>query len=240
MAQNSDEPLTLTVHNLPNLDEGGAARTVNVRAGRWKLLLMLLVCVAPVVASYLTYYVIRPDGRRNYGQLIDPQRPLPAFSGTDAQGRVVPLTQLKDQWLLISVADTACDEACNQHLFVQRQLREGLGRDKDRLDWVWLRTGDAELPEALKKATEAATVLHVDATQLATWLQPEAGHQLADHLYVVDPLGNWMMRFPADAEPAKVKRDLGWLLRASAFWDTDGRPEAAPATTPAPAPANGG
>ena len=238
MAQTPDEPLTLTVHSLPNLDEGGAVKAVDVRAGRWKLLLLLLVSVAPVVASYFTYYVIRPEGRRNYGELIDPQRPLPAFSGTDAQGREVPLVQLKDQWLLISVADTACDEACNQRLFVQRQLREGVGKDKDRLDWVWLRTGDTVLPEALQKATEAATVLHVDAAQLSTWLQPAPGHRLADHLYVVDPIGNWMMRFPANAEPAKVKRDLDRLLKASAFWDTEGRP-ATSTTTPA-VPATGG
>ena len=232
MAQNPDEPLTLTVHSLPSLEGGGAAKTVDVRAGRWKLLLLLLVCVAPVVASYFTYYVIRPEGRKNYGELIDPQRPLPAFSGTDAKGVSVPLTALKDQWLLISVADSACDEACDRHLFVQRQLREGLGKEKDRLDWVWLRTGDAHLAEHLQRATAAATVLHVDAAQLATWLQPAPGHTLADHLYVVDPLGNWMMRFPADAEPAKINRDLNSLLRASAFWDTDGRIDrkAVPAT----------
>ena len=240
MAQTPDEPLTLTVHSLPSLDEGGATRTVNVRAGRWKLLLLLLVSVAPVVASYFTYYVVRPEGRRNYGELIDPQRPLPAFAGTDAGGKTVPLDQLKDQWLLISVADTACDEACVQRLFVQRQLREGLGKEKERLDWVWLRTGDTVLPEALAKATEAATVLHVDAAQLATWLQPAAGHQLADHLYVVDPIGNWMMRFPADAEPTKVKRDLDRLLRASAFWDKEGRPDDAPVTPSTPASATGG
>lgn len=225
MAQNPDEPLTMTVHSLPKLDGAGAVKTIDVRAGRWKLLLLLLVCVAPVAASYFTYYVIRPAGRQNYGELITPQRPLPSFSGTDARGNAVPLTALKDQWLLISVADSACDTDCDRHLFVQRQLREGLGKEKERLDWVWLRTGDANLAEPLKRITAAATVLHVDAAQLATWLQPAPGHRLSDHLYVVDPIGNWMMRFPADADPAKVKRDLDRLLRASAFWDTDGRVE---------------
>lgn len=228
MAQNPDEPLNLTVHSLPSLDHGEAAKAIDARGGRWKLLLLFLVCAAPVVASYFTYYVVRPDGRRNYGELIDPQQPLPAFSGTDAQGRSIPLTALKDQWLLISVADSACDEACDRHLFVQRQLREGLGKEKERLDWVWLRTGDAQLAEPLKQATAAATVLHVDAERLATWLQPAPGHKLADHLYVVDPIGNWMMRFPADADPAKVNSDLNRLLRASAFWDKDGRSESNP------------
>lgn len=228
MAQNLDEPLTLTVHSLPRLDEGGAAKTVNVKSGRWKLLMLFLVCIAPVVVSYFMYYVVRPDGRRNYGELIDPQRPLPSFSGMDASGRSVPLTELTHQWLFISVADSACDAACDKHLYIQRQLREGLGPDKGRLDWVWLRTGDAALAEPLKQATAAATVLHVDEAELATWLQPAAGQRLADHLYVVDPMGNWMMRFPADADPSKIKRDLGRLLKASAFWDTEGRPELAP------------
>lgn len=221
MAQTPDEPLTLTVHSLPRADVSDTAAMT--RSGRWKMLLLLLVSAAPVIASYFTYYVIRPEGRRNYGELIDPQVPLPGFSGVDTQGRSVPLTGLKDQWLFISVADSACDDTCQKHLYVQHQLREGLGKDKDRLDWVWLRTGSAELSEPLKQATASATVLHVDAKVLATWLTPAAGHRLEDHLYVVDPIGNWMMRFPAQADPKQVKRDLDRLLRASAFWDKGGR-----------------
>jgi hypothetical protein len=61
---------------------------------------------------------------------------------------------------------------------------------------------------------------------LEQWLQPAAGRQLADHLYVVDPIGNWMMRFPASmdaAGAAQAKRDLERLLRASNSWDKAGR-----------------
>lgn len=224
MAQTPDEPLTLTVHSLPAPDQAGASRAASTRAGRWKMLALLVVCAAPVVASYFTYYVIRPEGRRNYGELIQPQRPLPAFTGLNIAGQAVPLTSLKDQWLLISVAGSDCDEACQQHLYLQRQLRETLGREKDRLDWVWLRTGPVKLAEPLKAATAAAQVLHVDAAELSQWLEPAAGHQLQDHLYVVDPLGNWMMRFPADFDPKQAKRDLDRLLRASASWDQAGRP----------------
>jgi hypothetical protein len=221
MAKTPDEPLTLTVHSLPRADAPDTSAAT--RAGRWKMLLLLLVCASPVIASYFTYYVIRPEGRRNYGELIDPQRPLPDLVGTDTSGRPVPLTQLKNQWLFISVAESTCDDACQKHLYLQRQLRETLGKDKDRLDWVWLRTGAPDLSEPLKQATVAATVLHVDAAALATWLQPAAGQRLEDHLYVVDPIGNWMMRFPAQADPKQVKRDLDRLLRASAFWDKAGR-----------------
>ncbi len=223
MAQTPDEPLTLTVHSLPTPDRGDTDRAAATRSGRWKMLGILLVCAAPVIASYLTYYVIRPEGRRNYGELIQPQRPLPALSGTDAQGRPMELTALKDQWLLISVADSACDAVCERHLYLQRQLRETLGKEKDRLDWVWLRTGAPVLSEPLRQATATATVLHVDGGALARWLQPAEGRRIEEHLYIVDPLGNWMLRFPADIDPSRAKRDLDRLLRASAFWDKPGR-----------------
>jgi hypothetical protein len=62
---------------------------------------------------------------------------------------------------------------------------------------------------------------------LAQWLEPAPGQRLEDHLYVVDPIGNWMMRFPANFDPKQGKRDLDRLLRASSFWDKAGRlPEA--------------
>ncbi len=219
-----DEPLGLTVHTMPQLDPASAAQAAASRRGRLKMLGVLLVCAAPVIASYFMYYVVRPEGRRNYGELIDPQRPLPAFQALDRAGQPVALPSLKDQWLLVSVADSACDADCERHLYLQRQLREGLGKEKGRLDWVWLRTGVTPLTPALLAATEQATVLQVDEAALGAWLQPASGRRLSDHLYVVDPLGNWMMRFPAQADPAQIRRDLERLLRASAFWDKEGRP----------------
>jgi hypothetical protein len=219
-----DEPLTMTVYNLPSPSPQATQQAEATRKGRWKMLLLLLVCASPVIASYFTYYVIRPEGRRNYGELIQPLRPVPdALAGTNAAGETQLLSTLKHQWLFVSVADSACDATCEQHLYLQRQLREGLGREKDRLDWVWLRTGEAALTPALQQATASAVVLQVDEAALARWLEPAPGQRLSDHLYVVDPMGNWMMRFPVQAEPARMRRDLDRLLRASSFWDQPGR-----------------
>jgi hypothetical protein len=190
------------------------------------MLAVLLVCAAPVIASYFTYYVIRPEGRRNFGELITPQRPLPDQPTVGIQGEPVNLRALKGQWLLVSVAGGACDEVCARHLYLQRQLREGLGKDKDRLDWVWLVTDDTPIAPTLVPALKGATVLRVPQPELEKWLVSASGEKLSAHLYVVDPLGNWMMRFPANLDAAgapNVKRDLERLLRASAFWDTAGR-----------------
>ena len=197
------------------------------RFSRWKMFGVLLVCAAPVLASYFTYYIVRPDGRRNFGELIEPQRPLPPLAATALDGQRSPLTALKGQGLLGSVAPSRCTGACPDNLYWQRQLRESLCREKDRLDWVWLVTDDAPLPEALRPALQQSTVLRVDGAALAQWLAPAPGHALEEHLYVVDPMGQWMMRFPPAldaAAAARAKRDLDRLLRASASWDTAGRP----------------
>ena len=225
-APEDDHPLGLTVHTLPPA-RGAVATAQGARHGRWKMLGVLLICAAPVIASYFTYYVIRPEGRRNYGELIEPQRTVPDLQATGLDGRAVPLASLKGQWLLVSVAGGACDTACQKHLYLQRQLRESLGKDKERLDWVWLVNDSAAVPPQLAPALQKATVLRMDDAALRNWLAPAPGHALADHLYVVDPMGNWMMRFPAamdTAGAAKAKRDLERLLRASASWDEAGRP----------------
>ena len=220
-----DEPLGLTVHSLPVPQEALASDSRRTAVGRWKMLAVLVVCAAPVVASYFTYYVIRPEARRNFGELVE-QRALPAVAARNLEGASVPLRSLRGQWLLVSVASGDCNAACERHLYLQRQLREGLGKDKDRVDWVWLVADGQPVRDALRPALAPATVLRVDEAQLVQWLAPAPGRALADHLYLVDPMGNWMMRFPAGLDMGsapKAKRDLERLLRASASWDQPGR-----------------
>jgi hypothetical protein len=195
-------------------------------AGRWRMALVLLACAAPVIASYLTYYVLRPEGRTNYGTLILPTRSLPDLVLRTLDGEAVALRSLRGQWLLVVVGPSACDSGCEQRLFAQRQLREMLGRESDRVDKLWLVTDSGPVAPALRAAIAAAPptlALRADRAALARWLDPAAGQALEDHLYVVDPMGEWMMRMPPDPEPARVKRDLDRLLRASASWDRPGR-----------------
>jgi hypothetical protein len=219
------EALSFSVHSLPSPELGDAAR--RTARGRLKMLLVLLVCAAPVIASYLTYFVIRPEGRSNYSTLIVPQRTLPdALPLADLQGRAVAARSLHGQWLIVVVAGGACDVVCEKQLWLQRQLRETLGRDKDRVDKLWL-VNDAAAPRAETLAAigggTPTQVLRVPADALAGWLEPAAGQALAEAIYIVDPMGNWMMRSPPDPQPARLKRDVEKLLRASASWDLPGR-----------------
>jgi hypothetical protein len=216
----------LTVHSMPRMDlaHGGAQR--RTASGRWQLLLVLLACAAPVVASYFTYYVIRPVGRSNYAALIEPAREMPPLSLLDLDGRSVDARSLRGQWLLVVAAPAACDSGCEKRLHAQRQLREMTGRERDRIDKLWLVTDSAPIRPELRAALAAppaTQVLRVNATDLAQWLAPAPGESLDAHLYLVDPMGRWMMRAPPQVEPTKFKRDIERVLRASASWDTPGR-----------------
>lgn len=220
----ASDGVSMTVHSMPSPALDGDRRTSH---GRLKMLLALLVCAAPVVASYLTYFVIRPQGRTNYSHLIEPQRAMPAdLSMADLQGKQVTPQSLKGQWLMVVVAGAACDNRCEKLLWLQRQLRETLGKEKDRLDKLWF-INDTAMPR-LQTLQAIATgdsmhVLRVPPQALRAWLAPAAGQVLEDHIYIVDPLGHWMMRVPPQPDAARLKRDLERLLRASSSWDTPGR-----------------
>jgi len=127
---------------------------------------------------------------------------------------------------LISVSSGACATDCQNTLLFQRQIRASLGREKDRTDWVWLITDDEPVDAALQSGMEGAVIVRVPQKQLATWLYPAPGHALNEHLYLVDPRGDWMMRFPAGLtmdQAALLKKDWERLLRASVSWDLPGR-----------------
>lgn len=217
--------LSFTVHSQPEPAPADLQRRAG--RGRWTMLLVLAICAAPVIASYFTFFVLKPRGGANYAELITPLREMPAdLRLADLEGRPVAPASLRGQWLFVVVADAACDARCESLLLIQRQLREALGREKTRIDKVLLVTGGATLSPALREALarpDAVTVLRVDAADLGRWLAPAAGQSIGAHVYLVDPMAMWMMRTPPQPDASKFKRDVERLLRASASWDTPGR-----------------
>ena len=191
----------------------------NQAAGRWKLLAVLFVCASPLIFSYLTYYVIKPSGRTNYGSLIDPrQYPIPTTLGaTTLDGKPAGLDAYKGKWIMLQAAPGDCQDQCKKQLVAMRQLRLMTGKDRERVERVWLVTDNTPLDIQLMKVIEGAHMLRVPAPAVNAWLPVEPGGSAVDHMYLIDPLGNLMMRFPKDADPAKVKKDIGKLLKASAI-----------------------
>lgn len=186
------------------------------KTGRWKLIALLAVCASPLIASYLTYYVIKPEGRTNYGALIDPRaHPIPALGTTTLDGQAAALDGLKGKWIMLQVAEGECPAPCQKKLYEMRQLRLAQGKERDRIERVWLITDDSPLETMLMREYDGTRMWRVRPDVVKNWLPTEPGTSVADHIYMIDPLGNLMMRFPKDGDPNKVKKDVAKLLKAS-------------------------
>lgn len=190
----------------------------NVVAGRWKLLLVLAVCAAPMALSYLFYFVIKPEGRTNYGTILDPRTyPLPTLGATLLGGGARELRDYKGKWLMVQVDSGSCALACQKKLHDMRQLRLAQGKEMARVERIWLVNDALPIDTLLIREYDGMHILNAPDTALKKWLPVEAGSKLNDHIYLIDPLGNLMMRYPKDADPNKIKKDLAKLLRASAI-----------------------
>lgn len=191
------------------------------------LYLILVISLAPLVMALLAYYVpslgLRPEGDTAYGTLIEPQRPMPApqdLSLTTLEGEPFDLQSLKGKWLLVTTDSAACTESCVRKLFVLRNSHASQGKEVERLARVWFITDDQKVSDELLEAYRGTHMLRADPAQLARFLAPQAGaadmsQALTAPMWIIDPLGNLMMQFPADADPLEVRDDIRKLLKNS-------------------------
>lgn len=162
---------------------------------------MVAVCAAPFVLGWLAYeYRWVPGGTANYAELIDP-RPIDG-----------PLVPLRGKWVLVTADAAACSSACERKLYIVRQVRRAQGKDAERIERLWLVTDGGRPRAELVAALDGGQL----ATPSAQFLRLLPGTPL-EHIYLVDPLGNLMARFPAEADPSKMIKDLQRLLKYSSF-----------------------
>ena len=181
------------------------------RPSRLSLWLIIALTAAPVAASYFMFYFWPPGRTVNYGELIEP-RPLPDPPLATAGGAPFRVSQLKGKWVLVSVDGGRCEAHCERKLLYMRQLRLTQGKNMDRIERLWLVSNDAPPRGAEALTAEGTRVVRADAELVKAFPAPNSS---SDHLYLVDPLGNLMMRFPRDPEPRLMIKDLVRLLKAS-------------------------
>jgi cytochrome oxidase Cu insertion factor (SCO1/SenC/PrrC family) len=170
-----------------------------------------VTCAGPIVAALIAYFVFPPAGRVNYGELLPPKT-LPAARLLRADGRPFALSDLRGKWVLLHADRAECAAACETKLFNMRQARLAQGREMDRIERVWLLLDEAEPAPAITRLYEGA-VLARDPDRTFARSVPTA--DVRDHIYLIDPLGNLMLRFPKDADPKRMIKDLERLLKAS-------------------------
>ncbi len=180
---------------------------IAVRRSRRTLLLLAAVCVAPVLASYVAYYFIPRDAKVNYGTLL-PTAPAPELAGTRDDGAPFRLVDLAGRWVLLVAVDGPCSAACERMLYATRQATTMQGREQERVARVLL-TPDAPAPAAALLAQHPGLVVAHAAAGTRAALPGAAA------IYVVDPLGNLVLRYGDDPDIKGIAKDLTRLLKAS-------------------------
>ncbi len=170
---------------------------------------LVVVCVLPVAASYFAYYVWQPEARMNFGTLVSPA-PLPETALKDDSGQPVARADIIGRWTYLVVASSDCSEACRNALYFTRQVRTAQAEDMERVARQWLVT-DAVPPDAALLAQHSELrVLMADDTWRKRFV-PEG----QPRVWLVDPQGNVMMRYPDELDAKRMIKDLGRLLKYS-------------------------
>jgi hypothetical protein len=180
--------------------------------GRRTLLLLALVAVAPVVASYVTYYWFIPDKRVNYGELLTPGA-APPVAGERLDGSPFALADLRGQWVMLIVTGADCTDECRRALYATRQARTIQGREQDRVVRAWLRPAGAPAPSLELRESQPGLVIGSAAQAELSRLPLGPGG--TPTILLLDPRGNLVLRYGADPDIKRLAADLGRLLRAS-------------------------
>jgi hypothetical protein len=189
-------------------------------SNRRPILLMLLLFVAPLGFAFWLYYGSswRPSLRTNHGTLIQPVVVLPraAVPLAGGNGGLAPETLLTGKWSLVVTGDDAagCGTDCRAALIYARQTWLSLGKNLTRAQRLLL--AGAGCCDADYLAHEHAGLIALDAAAgpgaalLRVFPEPRAGA-----IFVVDPLGNLMMRYDVRQDPKGLREDLAKLLELS-------------------------
>jgi cytochrome oxidase Cu insertion factor (SCO1/SenC/PrrC family) len=181
-------------------------------ANRLKLVGIGILAAAPVVASYLLYWFWVPERYTNYGKLLEPGR-IPAVALQTTDGTAFTFEALRGRWIMLTVDGGKCGPRCEEKLWQARQVRQAQGPEMDRIERVWLLADNQDPPAQIARDYRGTWMVR-GRIQPVTSLLP-AEHSVLDHIYLIDPRGYLVMRFPAHAEPKRIIQDLARLLKYS-------------------------
>jgi cytochrome oxidase Cu insertion factor (SCO1/SenC/PrrC family) len=182
------------------------------RKSRRMLLLIAAVCIAPFVGSFVLYLFWQPSSRINYGDLIEGVI-TPAVSLKLTDGKPFAFETLRGRWLFVTVDSGRCDDYCQKKLWKMRQVRLTQGKYLERIERVWLVSDARSIAPALMKEYKGTWTAAAKGSALLKAFPYKISQR--DHIYIVDPLGNVILRYPKDADPSRMKKDLQRLLKVS-------------------------
>ncbi len=180
------------------------------RRGRLVAAAIFAVCALPLAAAVVAYFFLPPSGRVNYGDLLEPRR-LPAVRLERVDGGPFVLDELKGKWVMLQLDAAACGESCQAKLFNMRQSRLAQGDNADRVARVWLVDGGGTPPAGLARLYDGVVMVRAAPEIVVALPAPEP----RDHVFLLDPRGDVILRFPQNADPKRIIQDLRRLLKYS-------------------------
>lgn len=204
-----------------------ATAPAKLNKGRITIILVFLTCALPIVAAFYLYFFNKPEGTNNYGTILEPQVEVSTAVFKNINGEDFTMKQVADKWVLIQVINSSCDEVCQNTMYFQRQARASKGKEQGRIERVVFVTDDGPLETLLLRQFPDVHFVRASEDQLKSWLPLEQGivgskgsadiGTVRDHVFVADPLGHVMMRFPPNntLQFDKFRKDVSRLLWAS-------------------------
>lgn len=183
------------------------------RSNRIKFIALILLMLTPVVASVILHNIkFRPESTVNYGELLE----VKAIHGQAHEienNTIFREKQLHGKWSFIMIDSGHCEEYCQKKLYQMRQIRLTQNTEKDRINRIWIIDDQAMPTQEIKNEFKGTVLLTINDDQFLD--QFPAASSRRDHIYLVDPMGNLMMRYPRDANPSKMANDIKLLLKLS-------------------------
>ena len=179
------------------------------------LLLLGAISLAPFAGSLLLYYFWKPQSFTNYGDLIA-AAPLAGVTIPTRDGKPFRFDDMRGNWIFLMTDSGNCDDYCRAKLYIMRQIRITQGKDQERIERVWLIPDGMRPPRAIEAEYQGTRTIFLATDDVLARL-PASGSP-RDHIYIIDPFGNLMMRFPRDGDPQRMKNDINRLMKISAGW----------------------
>lgn len=179
-----------------------------VQRGRLKLLLIGLLFVLPFAAAQLAYRYWQPDKFANYGELLEPAA-FPAAGLRDAHGAQFDMAALGGKWVLLLLVPGECDAACRRNLYLMRQVRLAMGREQHGVE----RLAVLSSPLQATLAAEHAGLRQALLADAAAWARLLPPGKASGGVFLLDPLGRYVLRFPEQADGKRMIKDLQRLLK---------------------------
>ena len=192
------------------------------RNSRATLLILVVIFAAPILAAWFLYLNPQylPAGRKNHGQLVQPPRPFPELGQHDVAGQPFDLTAFHEMWTLVLYTQLPCSDECAKRWYDLGQIHKALGENQFRVKHVLLAAAPDEIPSGLEEQLGGAKAIlfpPAEAEKLGTAF--DAAPQAAiNNVFIVDPMGNVMMRYTLDKTAKDILKDMELLLRASQNW----------------------